>query len=106
VILAATVAGSGRGADSDRVAESFSGVDSAAFVLPESAPAEFPSLLGDSGLAHATDGVLVTAIPTPSATAKAPTRPTYMAPFVIAVLLRRAEVAGPTPAKALHALNN
>jgi hypothetical protein len=39
-----------------------------------------------SGVAHATPGLVATAIPTPNATAKAPTRPTYIALFVIAVL--------------------
>jgi hypothetical protein len=54
--------------------------------LPESVPAEDwpvsdgePAADPDSGLAHATPGVVATAVPMPNATANAPTRPTYRA---------------------------
>jgi hypothetical protein len=42
-------------------------------------PGEPVELFGASGLAHATPGVVATAIPTPSATANAPTRPMCLA---------------------------
>ncbi|WP_325338209.1 hypothetical protein [Mycobacterium sp.] len=51
-------------------------------VLPEAVESAEPvALLASvpaSGVAHATPGLVATAIPTPNATANAPTRPTYI----------------------------
>ena len=66
---------------------------------PLSAPAGDPV----SGPAHATPGELATAIPTPNATANAPTRPTYRAyPMIQSSVHQRAFAGGGAPFAARH----